>query len=94
MNSANVCRLCRASADVTKTVNLFSTIGIKHKWASRVAAILDIDVQDNDRFSPYVCYKCICRLEALENSIADHKAFRELAGFRSSPDEEEGWCLM
>jgi len=52
MNYANVCRLCRASANVPKTVNMFSHIGIKHKCASRVAPILDIEVQDDDRFSP------------------------------------------
>ena len=41
--------------------------------------MLDITIEDDERVSPYVCYKCTRRLSLLENAIEDRKAFRELA---------------
>ena len=43
------------------------------------SAMLDIIIEDDERVSPYVCYKCTRRLSLLEKAIDDRKAFRELA---------------
>ena len=40
--------------------------------------MLDITIEDDERVSPYLCYKCTCRLSLLEKAIEDH-SFRELA---------------
>ena len=58
---------------LTKQVDLFSRAGMRNEWSSRISAVLDITIEDNEIFSPYVCYKCTSR------AIADHKAFRDLA---------------
>ena len=68
MTSVNVCRLC---TNVDKTINLFSRAGMRNEWSSRISAMLDITIEDDERVSPYVCYKCTCRLSLLEKAIED-----------------------
>ena len=65
MASVNVCRLC---TNVDKTINLFSRAGMRNEWSSRITAVLDITIED-ERVSPYVCYKCTWRLLLLEIAI-------------------------
>ena len=36
MASVNVCRLC---TNVEKTINLFSTAGMRNEWSSRISAM-------------------------------------------------------
>ena len=69
-------RLC---TNVDKTINLFSRAGMRNEWSSRISAMSDITIEDDERVSPYVCYKCTCRLSLLEKAIEDRKAFRDLA---------------
>ena len=76
MASVNVCRLCTF---VDKTINLFSRAGMRNEWSSMISAMLDITIEDDERVSPYVCYKCTRRLSLLEKAIENRKAFRELA---------------
>ena len=64
----NVCRLC---TNVDKTINLFSRAGMRNEWSSRISAMLDITIEDDERVSPYMCYKCTCRLSLLEKDIED-----------------------
>ena len=59
MASVNVCRLC---TNVEKTINLFSRAGMRNEWCSRISAMLDITVEDDEGVSPYVCHKCTRRL--------------------------------
>ena len=59
MASVNVCRLC---TKVDKTINLFSRAGMRNERSSRITAMLDITIEDDERVSPYVCYKCTRRL--------------------------------
>ena len=47
----NVCRLC---TNVDKTVDPFSRAGMRNEWSSRISAMLDITIQDNEIFSLYV----------------------------------------
>ena len=76
MASVNVCRLC---TNVDKTVDLFGKAGMRNEWSSRISAVLDISIEDDERDSPYVWYTCTHRLSSLEKAIVDRKAFRELA---------------
>ena len=69
-------RLC---TNVDKTINLFSRVGMRNEWSSRISAMLDITIEDDERVSPYVCYKYTRRLSLLEKAIEDRKAFMELA---------------
>ena len=64
----NVCRLC---TNVDKTINLFSRAGMRNEWSSRISVMLDITIEDDERVSPYVCYKCTRRLSLLEKAIED-----------------------
>ena len=59
MASVNVCRLC---TNVEKTINLFSRAGMRNEWSSRISAMLDITVEDDEGVSPYVCHKYTRRL--------------------------------
>ena len=49
-----------------KTVDLFNRAGMKNEWSSWITAVLDITIEDDEIFSPYVCYKCTRR--AIERS--------------------------
>ena len=73
------CRLCRAITNAKRTVHLFTTKGLKNRWASRISTLLEIAVDEDDRLPPYVCSMCTRRLESLENAAADLKEFQELA---------------
>ena len=73
MASVNVCRLC---TNVDKTI---SRAGMRNEWSSRISAMLDITIEDDEGVSPYVCHKYTRRLSLLEKVIEDCKAFRELA---------------
>ena len=55
MASVNVCRLC---TNVDKTINLFSRAGMRNEWSSRISAMLDITIEDDEGVSQYVCHKC------------------------------------
>ena len=59
MASVNVCRLC---TNVEKTINLFSRAGMRNEWSSRISAMLDITIEDDEGVSPYVCHKSTRRL--------------------------------
>ena len=59
MASVNVCRLC---TNVEKTINLFSRAGMRNEWSSRISAMLDITVENDEGVSPYMCHKCTSRL--------------------------------
>ena len=50
MTSTFVCRLCREL-----TVHFFSVIGIEHEFSPRIAAVLDIALED-DRNSDNRCH--------------------------------------
>ena len=94
MTSTSVCRLCRASTVPTSRVHLFSLIGIKHKWSSRITAVLDIAVQDDDRISSYMCSKCTSRLIRLEDAIDDLDAFKKLAQSSLHAKVYRTWILV
>ena len=49
------CRLCRATTNPKRTVHLFTTKGLKNRWASRISTLLEITVDEDDRLPPYVC---------------------------------------
>ena len=51
MASVNVCRLC---TNVDKKIYLFSRAGMRNEWSSRISAMLDITIEDDERVSPYV----------------------------------------
>ena len=49
MASVNMCRLC---INVDKTINLFSRAGMRNEWSSRISAMLDIAIEDDEGVSP------------------------------------------
>ena len=51
--------------------------------------MLDITIEDDERVSPYVCYKCTRRLLLLENAIEDRKASGSWPIVIECTDEEE-----
>ena len=73
MASTNVCRL-----DSRSSVNLFTAIGLKNKWASRISA-LQVAVDDDQKLTSYVCTKYMLRLVALEKAEKDLHAFKQQA---------------
>ena len=79
MASTKPCRLCNNAVDAKRTVQLFSATGYEHKWASRITALLLVQVDETDLLPSSVCNMCIRRLEFLEKAAADLQAFRKLA---------------
>ena len=63
ISTTQVCRLCNEIVKANRTIHLFSKKGCEHEWASRISTV-NIDVDENDRISPYVCDKCTRRLES------------------------------
>ena len=45
-----------------KKQSIFSVPGMRNVWSSRISAILDITIEDDEGVSPYVCNKCTRRL--------------------------------
>ena len=41
-------------SNVDKTVILFNRAGIRNKWSSRISAVLDITIEDDERV-PHMC---------------------------------------
>ena len=90
MASTKPCRLCNNAVDAKTTVQLFSATGYKHKWASRITALLLVQVDETDLLPSSVCKMCIRRLEFLEKAAADLQAFRELAQQSMSTHQSRG----
>ena len=63
MASVNVCRLC---TNVEKTINLFSRAGMRNEWSSRISAMLDITIEDNEGVSPSAHVDCHYRRRPLK----------------------------
>ena len=74
MASTNVCRL-----DSRSSVNLFTAIGLKNKWASRISALLQVAVDYDQMLTSHVCTKCTRRLVAPEKAEIDLHAFKQQA---------------
>ena len=47
-----------------KKQSIFSVelAGMRNEWFSRISAMLDITIEDDEGVSPYVCHKCTRRL--------------------------------
>ena len=73
MASTNVCWLYSRSS-----VNLFTAIGLKNKWASRISA-LQVAVDDDQMLTSHVCTKCTLRLVALEKAEIEIHAIKQQA---------------
>ena len=65
------CCLWDNIAQAKTTVQLFSATGYKNRWASRIAALLLVQVDETDDLPSSVCKMCIRRLESLEKAAAD-----------------------
>ena len=85
--TARVCRLCTTETTTKRSINLFSSSGIQHKWSSRISSLLEVSIDCNDRLSQYFCDNCKNRIVSLEKSLADLTAFRVLA--KSSLSKQE-----
>ena len=72
MTSTSVCQL-----DSRSSVNLYTAIGLKHKWASRISALLQVAVDDDKMLTSHVCTKCTLSLVALEKAEIDLHAFKQ-----------------
>ena len=79
MASTNVCRLCLSIVDSRSSVNLFTAIGLKTKWASRISAPLQVAVDDDQMLTSHVCTKGTLGLVALEKAEIDLHAFKQQA---------------
>ena len=79
MASIVLCRLCWGNASSKKVANLFSRKSLDQGWASRITALLDVPVSREDSLPPYVCSKCLTRLQALERAAIDLAAFKRSA---------------
>ena len=72
------CRLCWASVVDKNMTNLFTKKSLERGWASRITALLDVPVSQDDHMPPHVCSKCMTKVVALE------KALTELAELKRS----------
>lgn len=80
-----VCRLCNTATTTKRSLNLFSSSGIRHQWSSRISSLLEISIDRSDGQSPCVCDICKNRVVYLEKALVDLAAFKTLA--RSSPSQ-------
>ena len=79
MASTKMCRLCLSIVDSRSSVNLFTVIGLKNKWASRISALLLVAVDDDQMLTSHVSTKYTHRLDALEKADIDLHAFKQQA---------------
>ena len=54
-------------------------IHCKNKWASRISALLQVAVDDDQVLTSHVCTKCTLGLVALEKAEIDLHAFKQQA---------------
>ena len=73
MTSTNVCGL-----DSRNSVNLFTALGLKNKWASRISA-LQVAVDDEQILTSHICTKYTLGLVALEKADLDLHALKQQA---------------
>ncbi len=73
--ATHVCRLCRATITVNRSVSLFSHGSIQRDLPARISGLLD---DANDGLPLHVCCKCKCRLETLEKAARDLEDFQRL----------------
>ena len=79
MAAARLCRLCWENVQDKKMTNLFTNKSMQRGWASRITALLDIPLSQNDHLPHHVCTRCMTRFVSLEKSSIDLAAFKRAA---------------
>ena len=83
-------KMCVGYVQMLTKQSIFSRAGMRNERSTRISAMLDITIEDDERVSPYVCYKCTHRLSLLEKAIEDllrHSGAGHI--FIECTDEEE-----
>ena len=76
---ASLCRLCGSPvAYGHHRVTLFGKKASQERLASRISAVLDITLNDDDGLPNLMCAKCKRRVERLENHTWDRKSLKGL----------------
>ena len=74
---ASVCRLCGSSVAYScHTVALCGKKASQERLASRISALSDIMLNDEDGLSNLICAKCKRRVESLENHTWGRKSLK------------------
>ena len=73
---ASLCRLCGSYGH--HRVALFGKKASQERLASRISAVLDITLNDDDGLPNLMCAKCKRRVESLENHTWDRKSLKGL----------------
>ena len=79
MAAARLCRLCWENVQDKKMTNLFTNKSMQRGWASRITALLDIPLSQNDHLPQHVYSRCMTRFVSLEKSSIDLSAFKRAA---------------
>lgn len=58
--------------------------GIQQRLASRIEALLSVEVRSDDGLPGYICIKCKARTVTLEKAAADLREFKQLASCSKS----------
>ncbi len=77
--SSHVCRLCQSLVAYNRSVALFSRGSVQQQLSTRIADLLDVNVDSSDCLPQHVCWKCKRRVEVLENAAQDLVDFRNQA---------------
>ena len=66
-----ICRLC--TREVSDAIDLYSEDSVERGVADRMAGVLEIPVEQDDRLSSYVCQLCNARFGQLLRSLEVHR---------------------
>ena len=73
---SRTCRLCWEQVAENRVTHLFTRKSVERGWATRITALLEVPISQQDNLPPYVCNKCISRVSALEKATVDLAAFK------------------
>ena len=76
--TTRVCRLCTIETTSKRLICLTSNCGNQHKWSARIHSLLEVQVDCDDRLSPYICDSCKNRLISLRNLAKASKSQLEM----------------
>ena len=74
-----VCRICRACCSVHHCKRLFTTAGIRERWASRLSDLLLVPATRGDGLPAQICHRCSIKIKSIEESLRNLEEMRQSA---------------
>ena len=73
------CRICRACCSVHHCKRLFTTAGIRERWASRLSDLLLVPATRGDGLPAQICHRCSIKIKSIEESLRNLEEMRQSA---------------